>query len=119
MNVNIVILAGRLTRDPEMHGKVCSFGLAINRKGKKGDETTFLDCKAFGATAEIIGDYFEKGKPIFIEGRLALEEWEGRDGGRRSKLVVYVNRFEFFPKENPAGDRQPRAADVADDEEPF
>lgn len=103
---NKVILIGNLTRDPQLRvtpggQNVAEFGLAINRKFKSGNETredvTFVDCTAWGKTAEIINQHFRKGKPIFVEGRLKLDQWEDKQGGgRRSKLSVTVEQFQFI-----------------------
>lgn len=102
-NLNRVFLMGNITRDPELKHTpkgtaVASFGLAINRnftvEGEKREETTFVDIEAWGRTAEVICEYFKKGKPIFIEGRLKLDQWE-KDGQKRSKLSVTVDSFEF------------------------
>lgn len=111
MNFNRVFLMGHMTRDPEIRHTnsqhaVCGFGLAVNRKFKGADgsakeEVTFVDCEAWGRTAESIGKYFAKGRPIFVEGRLKFEEWEGKDGSKRSKLKVVVEQFEFV---NSKGD---------------
>ncbi len=106
MNVNRVLLAGRLTRDIELkqliNGQnVANFGLAINRRyttkeGEKREETTFIDCESWGRTAEVMAEHLGKGEPVFIEGRLKLDIWDDRDTGKaRSKLKVAVERFEF------------------------
>lgn len=91
---------GRLTRDPEMRttgsGKaVVSFSLAFNEKRGEEEVATFVDCTAWEKTGEIIAGHFTKGKPIFIEGRVRMEVWE-KDGQKRSKLGVIVERFEFI-----------------------
>lgn len=106
-NFNKVILMGNLTRDPEMrvlpsNMPVASFGLAVNDrfKNKQTDQweerPNFIDCEAFGRTAENIGKFFSKGKPIFIEGKLRFDQWEDRQSGqKRSKLKVVVDTFQF------------------------
>ena len=103
---NRVILLGNLTRDPQLkylpsQTAVAEFGLAMNRKfrtqtGEDREEVTFVDCSAFAKQAELINQYFTKGKPIFIEGRLKLDSWEDKQGGgKRSKLSVVVENFQF------------------------
>jgi single-strand DNA-binding protein len=105
-SMNVVILMGNMTRDPEVRflpseQQVAEFGLAMNRKfrtaaGEDREEVTFVDCTAFGKTAELIGEYFTKGKPIAIEGRLRYESWEDKNGGgKRSKVGVVVDSFHF------------------------
>jgi len=112
-NLNRVLLIGNLTRDPELKylpsgTAVCEFGLAINRKwkGKDGnqqDETCFVDCQAWARSGEIIAEYCAKGKPLFIEGRLKLDSWEGRDGTKRSKLRVVVENFQLLGSRDARG----------------
>ena len=103
---NKVILMGNLTRDPETRVTttgltICKFGLAVNRvfttkDGVRKEETTFVDVDAFDKQAEVITKYVHKGDPLFIEGRLKFEQWEANDGQKRSKLVVYLEKFEFI-----------------------
>ena len=111
-NYNKVILCGHLTRDPEMRTTqggvaVTKFGMAVNRKFKDQETTCFVDCVAFGKQAELINQYLAKGKPLFVDGRLNFSTWEAQDGGRRSKLEVIVEQFQFIgPREAqpaPAG----------------
>ena len=115
---NKVILIGNLTRDPELKylpsgTAVANLGLAVNRNytdrqsGEKKEEVCFVDVEAFGRTAEIINEYFQKGRPILIEGRLRHRSWETDDGQRRSKHDVFVERFEFV------GSRQDSAEGAA------
>lgn len=112
-NFNKVILAGNLTRDPELKytpkgSAIASFGLAINRQwttetGEKREEATFIDITAFGKTAEIIGKFFTKGKPILMEGRLKLDLWDDKvTGAKRSKLGVVLESFSFIGGEKPS-----------------
>src|SRR5829696_6565374 len=104
---NKVLLMGNLTRDPQLkylpsQTAVAEFGLACNRKfrtanGEDREEVTFVDITAFGKQAEVINQYMTKGKPIFIEGRLKLDQWEDKNGGgKRSKLTVVVDNFQFI-----------------------
>ena len=104
MNVNMVIAAGHLTRDPELRYTpsgvaVCNFGLAINRqwKGKDGEEkkeVCFVDCVTWQKLAETIAEHFRKGRAIFVVGHLEFQQWE-KDGTRKSKLLINVHSFEF------------------------
>lgn len=115
---NKVILAGNLTRDPQMkylpsNAAVTDFGLAVNRRyksadGKDREDVAFVDCTAFGKTAEVINKFFIKGKPILIEGRLKYETWEDRQhGGKRSRLSVVVENFQFLGDGGGGKDRSP------------
>ena len=97
---NKVLLIGNLTRDPEIRYTtggmaVTDIGLAVNRywmdKGsnERKEETTFVDVTLWGRQAEIAGEYLAKGRPVLIEGRLQLDQWEDRESGqKRSKLKV-------------------------------
>jgi single-strand DNA-binding protein len=107
LNYNKVTLAGNLTRDPEVKflagdRAVASFGLAINRKFKGNDgelkeEVTFVDCEAWGRTAELVGQYLNKGSPCFIEGRLKLDTWDDKKTGeKRSKLMIVAESVQFL-----------------------
>jgi single-strand DNA-binding protein len=104
---NKVLLLGNLTRDPQMRylpsqQPVTEFGLACNRKfktatGESREEVTFIDCTAWGRTAEIINQYCTKGKPIFVEGRLKYDTWEDKNGGgKRHKLTVTVENIQLL-----------------------
>jgi single-strand DNA-binding protein len=106
-NFNKVILVGNLTRDPEMRFlpsqmAVVDFGLAINHRyrtasGEDREEVCFIDCSAFGKTAETINQYCKKGKPILVEGRLKYETWEDKQGGgKRSKHKIVIDGFQFL-----------------------
>jgi len=105
-NLNKVMLMGNLTRDPQLsylpsQTAVVEIGVAINRSwtgqdGQKKEETTFVDCSAFGKTAETISKYLKKGRPIFLEGRLKYDQWEAQDGSKRSKLRVVIENFQFI-----------------------
>ena len=104
---NKVLLMGNLTRDPQLsytpsQTAVVDFGMATNRKwtaqdGSQKDETCFVDCRAFGKTADTINKYFKKGKPIFLEGRLTYDSWTAQDGTKKSRLRVTVETFQFMP----------------------
>ena len=103
---NRVILLGNLTRDPELRYiasgmAVTDLGLAVNdrRKNANGEwveETTFVDVTLWARTAEVACEYLTKGSPVFIEGRLKLDTWEGNDGQKRSKLRVVGERMQLL-----------------------
>ena len=105
-NYNRVILVGNLTRDPQLsylpnQTPVCELGLAVNRRwkgqdGQQREDTCFIDCRAYGKPGEIISQYMSKGRPILVEGRLQFDQWEGKDGQRRSKHRVIVENFQFL-----------------------
>lgn len=112
---NKVILIGNLTRDPELKytpkgTAVAKIGLAVNRSwrsesGELKEETTFVDVDAFGRQAETIGQYLKKGRPIMIEGRLKLDQWEDKQSGqKRSKLGVVLESFQFLDSGRGGGE---------------
>ena len=111
---NKVLLMGNITRDIELRtlpsqNSVAQIGLAVNRKwrdqsGELKEEVTFVDCDAFGKTAENIAKFFSKGRPIFIEGRLRLDTWKDKtDGSNRSKLKVVIENFQFVESKGGGG----------------
>ena len=131
-NLNKVMLIGNLTRDPQLtytpsQTAVVDFGMAINRKwkgkdGQQQDETCFVDCQAFGKTAETLNKYMTKGKPVFIEGRLKFDTWTGQDGTKRSKHRVTVENFQFLPdgqQREPQAAQQDNTSDDNPEEIPF
>ncbi len=106
-NFNKVMLIGNLTRDPELRYTqggmaLVKFGLAVNRKYRNKntnemvEEVTFVDVEGWGHSAEIFKQYMSKGKPVFVEGRLKLDRWEGKDGQKQSKLLVVMENFQFL-----------------------
>jgi single-strand DNA-binding protein len=113
-NVNRVILIGNLTRDPQLRYlpsqmPVAEFGLAINHKfktaaGEARDEVCFIDCTAFGKAGELINQYCQKGRQLYVEGRLKYDTWEDKNGGgKRSKHVVVVDNFQFLGARDGSG----------------
>jgi len=112
-NLNKVMLMGNLTRDVELkttpgNQTVGNLGLAINRKwktpdGEQREETTFVDCEAWGKTAEILAKYLSKGRPVYLEGRLKLDQWEDKDGQKRSKMRVVIEEFQFVDSKPGGG----------------
>jgi single-strand DNA-binding protein len=105
-NLNKVFLMGRLTKDPELRYTpqgmaVSDLGLAVNREftlqsGEKRKDTVFIDVTVWKKQAELCCQYLRKGSPIFIEGRLAMDSWEGQDGQKRTKIRVVAENFQFI-----------------------
>ena len=152
-NYNRVLLMGNITRDIELRhlpsgNAVATIGIAVNRKWRDAntnemkEEVTFVDCDAFGKTAENISKFFSKGRPIFLEGRLKLDTWKDKtDGSNRSKLKVVVESFEFIDSKAGGGSSgggpangapspartgtparpsgQPQATDIQEEDIPF
>jgi len=113
-SLNRVLLIGNLTRDPELRvtpkgTAICQFGLAVNRKYKdandnQAEDVTFLDCEAWSKAGETIAKYCTKGKPLFVEGRLKLDQWEDKTTHeKRSKLKIVVENFQFLGSAGGSG----------------
>ena len=120
-NFNKVILMGNLTRDPQLsytpsQTAIVDFGMAINRNwksrtGEDKSEVCFVDCQAFGGTAETLNKYLHKGDPIFIEGRLVFDSWTAQDGTKRSKHKVTIERFNFIGSRSVTSEPQSEATE--------
>ena len=142
ISYNRTIQGGNLTRDPEVkffanEKAVATFGLAINRKwrdkeGNQKEETTFVDIECWGSLAERVGQYLSKGKSCLVEGRLKLDQWEDKQGNKRSKLKVVADTVQFLDKmerngaqSKPQGDSSapppatPSGESYNEDEPPF
>ena len=115
-NLNKVFLIGNLTRDPQLRytpsgAPVADLGLAVNRKfkGQDGtwkDETCFVDLTVWGKTAENAAEYLSKGRSVFVEGRLKLDQWDDKNTGqKRSKLSVVAERLQFLGSPRDGGGR--------------
>lgn len=141
-NFNKVILAGNLTRDPELRytskgTAIARITLAVNRNwksetGEMREETTFVDIDAFARQAETIGQYLKKGRPLLVEGRLRYDTWEDKQSGqKRSKLGVVLEGFQFLdsggnrgdgggepPRSRPPAQESQSQADTADADAP-
>jgi single-strand DNA-binding protein len=111
-NFNKVILLGNLTRDVELRHTqsgqaLAKFGMAINRKwsqnGEQKESTCFVDLTAWGRQAEVLQQYVKKGSQLFVEGRLEYSTWESPEGGKRNKLEVVVENFQFVGGGRAAG----------------
>lgn len=135
---NKVILAGNLTRDPELRytpkgTAVAKIGLAVNRTwtgedGQKKEEVNFIDVEAWGRQGEVIAQYMKKGRPLLVEGRLKLDSWEDKTTKQKvSKLKVVLESFSFLDSkggdggapEVPSAPRPSRPAATAPTAEPL
>lgn len=101
VSFNKVIVAGNLTRDPELRFTgggvpVCSFGLAVNRVRSKNEEVDFFDVSAWRELGETIANYKKKGDPILVEGRLQFRSWEAQDGSKRNKVDIVADNVQFL-----------------------
>lgn len=142
MSFNKIILVGNLGRDPELRytpqgTPVCSFTVATNEKrkdraGEMQDVTTWFRVTLWGRQAETASQYLTKGRPIYVEGRIRLEEWTDRDGKQRYTLEVHATDMQFIgggradeagtttgSRPSPQSDQLSSEADVSDDDIPF
>jgi single-strand DNA-binding protein len=122
-NYNRVVLAGNLTKDPELRfvevdGEgipVCSFGLAVNRVRSRNEEVDFFDVSAWRELGEAIANHKTKGDPILLEGRLQYRAWEAEDGSKRSKVDVVADNVQFLGRGGYGGeDPEGRTAEGAE-----
>lgn len=140
-NLNKVFLMGNVTRDPELRYTqssmaVLDLGIAVNRRiknadGTSRDETTFVNVTVWGKTAENCAEYLSKGRPVFVEGRLKMDQWEDKKTGeKRSKLTVTGESVQFLGGRPAGGGEHPQPRtkseqppseneEVADDDIPF
>jgi len=106
-SLNKVLLMGNLTRDPELRvtpkgTSICQFSLAINRQfkmesGESREEVIFVDVEAWGKQGETIAKYVTKGRPLYVEGRLRLDQWEDKNTKeKRSRMKVVLEQFQFL-----------------------
>jgi single-strand DNA-binding protein len=129
---NKVLLMGNLVRDPELRVtpsglSVCRITVACSRtvrsekaEGGSREETTFVDVESFGKQAESVAKFFNKGRPIFVEGRLRLNEWTNQAGEKRSKLVIVLENFTFIGSNpNYSRDGAPQHSDGASNKNNF
>jgi single-strand DNA-binding protein len=129
-NLNKVMLIGNLCRDPELRvtpkgTPICTFSIAVNRKFKddsnnEREEVLFADCEAWGKTGENISKYCTKGKPLYVEGRLRLDQWEDKTTKeKRSRMKVVLDSFQFLSDGRGApGAAAPSAPKPAAQEDP-
>ena len=106
-SLNKVMLMGNLTRDPELRvtpkgTPICQFSLAINRQfkmesGESREEVIYVDVEAWGKQGETIAKYMTKGRPLYVEGRLRLDQWEDKNTKeKKSRMKVVLEQFQFL-----------------------
>jgi single-strand DNA-binding protein len=106
--VNVVVITGNLTRDPELRHTgggtpVCELRVAVNSRRKDGqtgewiDKPNYFDVTVWGAQGENCANYLAKGRPVAVEGRLDWQEWEAKDGsGKRQAVRIIANSVQFL-----------------------
>lgn len=118
-SLNRVLLIGNLTRDPELRrtqsgASVADLGIAVNRNwtgqdGQKHEEVTFVDVTLWARQAELAAEYLKKGRSVFIEGRLQLDQWQDKSGEKRQRLRVVGERMQFLGGRGGDGAEKPTA----------
>jgi single-strand DNA-binding protein len=136
MNMNVVVLGGNLTKDPELRytpngTAICEFTIANSKKYKQNEEwiekVGFYNCICWGKRGEIVAEHFKKGKPILVKGELEFQSWENKEGEKRSTVKVNVQDFDFVGYKADSGQAQAPASpqgaqsslDINDEEIPF
>ncbi len=110
VSYNRVILAGNLTRDPELRFTqegvpVCDFGIAVNRvRSKDKDAVDFFDVSVWRELGETVANYKKKGDPILVEGKLKYRTWEADDGSKRSKVSINADQVQFLGRNGNGSD---------------
>lgn len=105
---NRITLVGNLTRDPEIRylssgSGVTKFALAVNRKTKQGDETMFIDITAWDKLGEICNTYLKKGMSVLVEGRLAIRNYDDKDGVKRKAVEVVASDMQMLDSKRSGG----------------
>ena len=106
--VNHLTMQGRFVADPELKStnggtSVTNFRVAWSEKYKENENKCFLECKAFGTQAEHVCRFFRKGQEAVVEGKLNTEEWENKEGQKRSKIVLMMSSIHFTGKKEDSG----------------
>jgi single-strand DNA-binding protein len=113
-NVNVVVITGNLTRDPELRHlgsgtAVCKLRVAVNSRRKDGqsgewvDKPNYFDVTVWGAQGENCANYLSKGRPVAVEGRLDWREWEDQGGNKRQSVEIIANTVQFLGSRDGAG----------------
>jgi single-strand DNA-binding protein len=113
-NVNVVVITGNLTRDPELRStpggtSVCKLRVAVNSRRKDGqsgdwvDKPNYFDVTVWGAQGENCANYLSKGRPVAIEGRLDWREWEDKEGNKRQTVEIIANTVQFLGSRDGGG----------------
>jgi single-strand DNA-binding protein len=113
-NVNVVVITGNLTRDPELRHlgsgtAVCKLRVAVNSRRKDGqtgewvDKPNYFDVTVWGAQGENCASYLSKGRPVAVEGRLDWREWEDQGGNKRQSVEIIANTVQFLGSRDGSG----------------
>jgi single-strand DNA-binding protein len=114
-NINVVVITGNLTQDPELRHTgggtaVCELRVAVNSRRKDGatgewvDKPNYFNVTVWGAQGENCANYLSKGRPVAVEGRLDWREWEAKDGsGKRQAVQIVANSVQFLGSRDGSG----------------
>jgi single-strand DNA-binding protein len=113
-NMNVVVVTGNLTRDPELRStsggtSICKLRVAVNSRRKDGqsgewvDKPNYFDVTVWGAQGENCANYLAKGRPVAIEGRLDWREWEDKEGNKRQTVEIIANSVQFLGSRDGSG----------------
>lgn len=113
-NVNVVVITGNLTRDPELRStpngtSVCKLRVAVNSRRKDGqsgewvDKPNYFDVTVWGAQGENCANYLSKGRPVAVEGRLDWREWDDKNGNKRQTVEIIANSVQFLGSRDGSG----------------
>jgi single-strand DNA-binding protein len=113
-NINVVVITGNLTRDPELRStpggtSVCKLRVAVNSRRKDGqtgewvDKPNYFDVTVWGAQGENCANYLSKGRPVAVEGRLDWREWEDKEGNKRQSVEIIANSVQFLGSRDGGG----------------
>lgn len=113
-NINVVVITGNLTRDPELRStpsgtSVCKLRVAVNTRRKDGqtgqwaDKSNFFDVTVWGAQGENCANYLSKGRPVAVEGRLDWREWDDKEGNKRQSVEIIANSVQFLGSRDGSG----------------
>ena len=114
-NINVVVITGNLTQDPELRSTgggtpVCELRVAVNSRRKDGqtgewvDKPNYFNVTVWGAQGENCANYLSKGRPVAVEGRLDWREWEAKDGsGKRQAVQIIANSVQFLGSRDGSG----------------
>ena len=109
MDVNRVVVCGRLTKDPELKSvsgyDLCTFTIAVGKKTKDKKLANFFDVNVWGKLAVIIKDFASKGKQVIVDGKLDQQTWDDKDGSKRSKIVIIADSVQLVGAKSEASNK--------------
>jgi single-strand DNA-binding protein len=126
-NINVVVVTGNLTKDPELRSlpsgnSVCKLRIAVNSRRKEGsewvDKPNYFDVTVWGAQGENCATYLSKGRPVAVQGRLEWREWEAQDGSKRQSVEIIADSVQFLGSRDGSGGNGNAAASTSQSDIP-